>query len=167
MGWWILAFLAMVAVFTLITYGVGRLISAYIQRHIQGRLDALDQIVNEERVPDAWLAPYRSRASRLRRSGAGENRIRNLEKAARKKCLRQIEELRQYAIGSGVADTDETKRLIEMSLKEQARRWRDDVTWHELVALTQPEPTAVDDTHAAGEGFTVTTEEQPNGGDRD
>ncbi len=145
MGWLLLAFVALIAVFTLLAYFVGRLISGYLQHHIEERLDALDQIVNEGRVPDSWLKPFRRRAARLRKAGASERRIRRLERAARKQCLIRIEELQRYAGGSGVADTEDTRHLIVTSLQEEAERWRDDEAWHELVDFTQPERVVVRD----------------------
>jgi hypothetical protein len=145
MGWVMLAFLAMVAVFTLLAYVIGRWMSDYVQRHIRTRLDALDQLVNEEQVPVAWLKPYRRKAAQLRASGAPERRIRKLELAARKQCLIRIEELRRYTMGSGIADTGDTKRMIVASINEQAQRWQDDAVWHDLVDFTRPEPVAVKD----------------------
>jgi hypothetical protein len=138
MGWMLLAFLAMVGVFTLVAYYVGRWISSYVQGHIQDRLDAIDQLVNDEQVPEAWLKPYRRRAARLLRAGAGERRIRKLELRARKECLKRMEELQRYVIGSGVADSGDTRHVIVTSLQEQAQRWQDDEAWHRLVDFTQP-----------------------------
>jgi hypothetical protein len=139
MGWLMLAFLVVVAIFTLVAYVVGTWISDYVQRHIQGRLDAIDQLVNDEQVPTDWLRPYRRRADRLRKAGANERRIRRLEQAARKQCLIRIGELQRYVVGSGVADSGDTRHVIVTSLQDQAQRWQDDTTWHELVDFTQPE----------------------------
>jgi hypothetical protein len=151
MGWLFLGFIVMIAAFTLMTYVVGRWISTYVQRHIQNRLDALHQIVNEERVPSAWLKPYRKRAARLLEAGADESRIRKLELAARKQCRSRIEELKRYAVGSGVADSGDTRNVIATSLDEQAERWRDDEEWHKLVDLTKPEPVVSQDEASARE----------------
>jgi hypothetical protein len=78
MGWMLLAFLAMVGVFTLVAYYVGRWISSYVQGHIQDRLDAIDQLVNDEQVPEAWLKPYRRRAARLLRQVQANAEFENL-----------------------------------------------------------------------------------------
>ena len=138
MGWMLLAFLAMVGVFTLVAYYVGRWISNYVQGHIQDRLDAIDQLVNDEQVPEGWLKPYRRRAARLLKAGADERRIRKLELRARKQCLSRIEELQRYVAGSGVADSGDTRNVIVTSLQDQAQRWQDDEAWHRLVDFTQP-----------------------------
>lgn len=146
MWWLIAAFLAFVILFTLMAYFVGRWLSAYIQRHIGERLDALDQIVNEGRVPETWLRRYRRRAARLKAADASTNQIARLEKVARKQCLANIKELQRYIEGTGVADSPQTRQFLLKELQEQAERWRDDQVWHELVDLTQPEPALHDET---------------------
>ncbi len=135
----LLAFLAFVVIFTLVTYLMSRWISKYVQGSISGRLDAIDAIVNEERVPSAWLQRLRKRARRLDRSGGAEKRIARLESRAQKQALTRIQELIRYVENVGLTDSEHTKRLLLKELREQERRWQDDETWDELVDLTAPE----------------------------
>lgn len=140
MGWFFLVFIILIAAFTLVAYGAGRAASIYVQRHIAGRLDQLNRIVNEKQVPEPWLKPYRRRAARLLASGAAGDRILKLEASARQRCLVELEHLRSYVTETGVAGSGETKQMIVEVLDEQAKLWRDDVAWHQLVDLSQPEP---------------------------
>ncbi|MGC9468976.1 MAG: hypothetical protein ACP5HS_10330 [Anaerolineae bacterium] len=131
----IIAFLVFIGVFTFMAYVAGRWLSDYMRRHISGQLDALDQIVNEEQVPDPWLRPFRRRAARLRKSGADEAKLETLKEKARKRSLARMEGLQRYVRETGVTDSEETKRFILKSLEEQETRWRDHDTWDELVDL--------------------------------
>lgn len=136
----LLPFFAFVVIFTLIMYFVTRWASAYVQRQLSGRLDAIDWIVNQERVPESWLAPYRKRASRLVASGANPSQIRALSRIARKRCLANIHEMIRFVEGQNIADTEATRQLMLRSLREQAESWKDETTWHELVDLTVDPP---------------------------
>lgn len=136
----IVAFLVFVALLTLIMYLVGRWMSAYVQRSISARLDALDQIVNDERVPEEWLKPYRARAAKLVRAGARPQQLAALNQTARKRCLTNIAELIRYVEQVGLSDTPDTKQFMLVNLREQEARWKDDAVWADLVDLTQPPP---------------------------
>lgn len=143
----LIGFVAFVAVFTLLAYLASRWMSSYVQRNIEGRLRALDRIVNEEQVPEEWLSSFRKRVSRLKQAGATPRQLAVLSGLARKRCLANIAELIRYVESTGLADTPETKQLMLSSLREQEERWRDDRAWTKLVDLTQPPP---DSTSAAG-----------------
>ncbi|MGC9522676.1 MAG: hypothetical protein ACP5HG_12450 [Anaerolineae bacterium] len=135
----LLAFLGFVVIFTLVTYFMTRWVSKYVQESISGRLDAIDAIVNEERVPSAWLRRLRARARRLKRSGATEERIARLTARAQQRALARIAELIRYVENVGLTDSEHTKRLLLKELREQERRWQDEETWNEMVDLTAPE----------------------------
>ncbi len=134
----ILAFLLFVLVFTFMVYFTSRWISSFLQRHIQGRLDALDQVVNQGAVPVAWLAPYRRKAAKLKARGASKQRIERLSRRAQKHALIKLKELRKYVEGTGVADTPETRDFMVGEIERQAERWGDDTVWQRTVDLTQP-----------------------------
>lgn len=134
MGTVIIAFVAFVAIMTLFAYVASRWMSDVVQRHISGRLDALDEIVNEEKVPESWLHSFRRRAARMRKLGASQAKVDRLKEKTRKRSLGRIQELQRYVEGSGVADTAETKEFILEALQVQEERWRDDAAWDELVA---------------------------------
>ena len=145
---WILGFLVAVAAFTLMTYVTWRWVGKYIQRMITERLQAIEQIVNHEQVPTAWLRSYRKRATKLIAAGATDRQITQLSHIARKRCLANVKDLMHYVHDAGITDTPDTKRLVLTKLKEQSERWRDDDTWDELVDLRAPEPPPVHDAEA-------------------
>lgn len=142
----ILAFLAFVVVFTLLMYGVTRWASKFVHQQISERLDAIEQIVNQERVPETWLARYRKRAVRLAEAGASEEQIRKLSEIARKRSLANLQELIRFVDARNLADTEATKQLMLRSLREQEARWEDQETWHDLVDLAEPPSTSEPET---------------------
>ncbi len=129
----LVAFMVFVAIFTLFVFFVNRWLSSYVQHHIAGRLDAIDQIVNEERVPEAWLHSHRRRARRLRAAGATEQQLARLSRLARKQCLANIRELIRYVGDVKFTDNEETRRLMLQELRNQENRWQDDAVWSGLV----------------------------------
>ncbi len=138
MGAIIVSFLLFVLVFTLVTYAAGQWISRYVQQHIAGRLEAIDQIVNEEAVPEAWLRPYRARAAKLKAAGATDRQIAALSGIARKRCVANIQDLIRYTGGYGLSDNASTKQYMLEELQRQALRWQDETEWHALVDLASP-----------------------------
>lgn len=136
MWWLILAFIAFVLLFTLVMYFLTRWSTGFVERQITERLEAIDQIVNEEQVPNVWLATYRQQARKLEEGGATQAQIHALSGVARKRCLANIHELIRFVESRKLTDTEATQQLMLRSLREQALRWEDEAIWHELVDLT-------------------------------
>jgi len=145
MGSMVFVFIFFVVVFTLAAYLSTRWASGYVERHLRGRLDAIDSIANDREVPEPWLAPYRLRAARLASSGASERQLGTLSSVARKRCLANIQELIRFVEARGLSDSESTKRLMLTALREAAARWEDEATWAQLVDLTAPAPERADD----------------------
>jgi hypothetical protein len=129
----LLMFLVFVVLITLTVFLVNKWLSAYLERHIRGRLDAIDQIVNDEQVPEAWIGPYRERAAKLRASGGTDEQIADVALRARKRCLLNIQELIRYVQDVGLSDSEATKRYMLEELRRQEAAWQDDATWYEVV----------------------------------
>jgi lipopolysaccharide export LptBFGC system permease protein LptF len=129
----LLAFLVFVVIFTLLAFFVNRWLSSYIQGHIAGRLEAIDEIVNEEKVPEAWLRSHRRRARKLRAAGATDQQLLALSRLARKQCLANIQELIRYAEDVKFTDSEATRHFMLDELRKQERRWQDDREWYALV----------------------------------
>ncbi len=136
----VLLFIVFVVIFTLLMYFLTRWASKFVQGQISDRLDAIGRIVNDETVPEAWLAPYRERASKLVAAGASEAQIRSLANIARKRCVANIEELIRFVEARSLADTEATKQLMLRSLRDQAAQWKDEDAWHQIVDLTAAPP---------------------------
>ncbi len=148
MGSMFLVFMVFIVVFTLVAFISTRWASTYVERHIKGRLDAIDSIANDLQVPESWLAPYRLRAARLASSGASESKLRTLSSVARKRCMVNIQELIRFVEARGLSDSESTKRFMLTVLREEAIRWEDEAVWAELVDLTAPAPERPDDEDA-------------------
>lgn len=134
----IIGFLVLVVAFTLMAYLFGKWASSYVQHDITSRLEAINAIVNDGRVPEAWLEKFRSRATKLVEVGASEEQIAQLGRIARKKCLANIQDLIKYIEKMGIADSEDTKKLMLRELRAQEQRWQDAATWDGLVDLTAP-----------------------------
>jgi len=119
----ILGFFGMIVVFVGITYLANHLLSVYIGRMIGGRLDDIDQLVNEEKVPGLWLQPFRQKFIAARRSGADAEALARIGEHARQQCLRKLDDLLKYSEYVRLADTPETKELVLDSLRVQRTRW--------------------------------------------
>ena len=150
MGPMLAVFMAFVVVFTLVAYLSTRWAGTYVERHIKGRLDAIDSIANDREVPEPWLAPYRLRAARLASSGASDRRLSTLSSVARKRCVANIQELIRFVEARGLSDSESTKRFMLTALREEVTRWEDEAVWAELVDLTAPAPERPDDEDAPG-----------------
>ena len=148
MGSMFLVFMVFIVVFTLVAYLSTRWAGTYVERHIKGRLDAIDSIANDREVPEPWLAPYRLRAARLASSGASDRQLSTLSSVARKRCAVNIQELIRFVEARGLSDSESTKRFMLTALREEAARWEDEAVWAELVDLTAPAPERPDDDDA-------------------
>jgi hypothetical protein len=133
-------FLVFVVVFTALGYFSLRWANRHMKRFIEGRLRAIETIVNYRQVPEQWLTRHRRRATRLAGSGASDGVIRRLSGIARKRCLANIQELIRLVDAQGLSDSASTKQLMLTALKEEKARWEDPAIWDELVDLTAPPP---------------------------
>jgi len=148
MGSMFIVFAVFIVVFTLVAYISTRWAGTYVERHIKGRLDAIDSIANDREVPELWLAPYRLRAARLLSAGASESQLSTLSSVARKRCAANIQELIRFVEARGLSDSESTKRFMLTALREEATRWQDEAVWAELVDLTASAPERPDDEDA-------------------
>lgn len=138
MGSLFFIFVMFVVVFTLVAYLTTRWAGNYVERHIKGRLEAIDCITNEHQVPESWLVPYRKRAARLVSAGASQNQLGMLSSVARKRCMANIQELIRFVEARGLSDSESTKQFMLTSLRQEAARWEDETVWAQLVDLTEP-----------------------------
>ena len=131
----LLSFFAMVLVFAMLIYLTNRILPMLIRRMITGRLEAIEQIVNNREVPEAWIAPFRKRITRQGETVPSDR----IGKRAQRKCLAKLDDLIKYTEGFKLADTEETKRLMLDALREQRAAWAAQTpqVWLEN-ALAQP-----------------------------
>ena len=143
-GSFFILLIVFIAVMTGGMYGFSKLASNMVTRAIQGRLHALEEIV-EGQIPTDWLAPFERRVAALRRNAAGDAQFARLGGRIRKRCLRNIDEMTRYITNVNMADTEATHKEIIANLKAQQQAWvaKD---WREWIAhveaLDTPRATA-------------------------
>lgn len=111
-------------------------------RTIEKTLDDAGHIVNEEKLPQAWLQPFRKRIDAMQREGKSESGMDRVGRRARRRCLRNLDGLIQFFQKRNVTDSEETRQLLLTSLQRQRDRVAA-VAWQELLA---PETDASDAT---------------------
>jgi hypothetical protein len=133
MGWMMLIFVGIIAVFTWLMYWANRWASRYVQKFLEERLDALREITEEGKVPAAWSAPYQARIARQQPGGSAAQ-IAHTQARARRHCLRQLDELIKYVQGVRFEDTQNTQRFLLEKLREQKSRW-ETATWEAMMEM--------------------------------
>ena len=134
MGYLILIFVGFSILFALTMYWANKLTEKYVVRIMDTRFTSLEQIVNDKRVPDAWLHPFRKKLAAARKSGAGDAKLTRLGQQTQQRCLRRIEDMLQYATGVNFTDTRETKEVIVKELKAQREQW-ETMDWQAWIAV--------------------------------
>ena len=102
----LLAGLAFLAAFVLICLSAIWVFQSVIKSQLEGRFKAADEIVNDHRVPEAWL-----RASRVTR-GAGPG----VEDKAKALCLRNLDSLISYFRHCPFVDSEESRVVLLQEL---------------------------------------------------
>ena len=147
MGYFLLLFIGFVVLLVLAMYGANKLAEKYVIRIMDARFTSLEQIVNDKRVPDAWLRSFRKKLARARDAGAGDAKLTRLGQQTQQRCLRQIESLLNYTNSVNFTDTRETKDVIIRELKAQREQWEmmDWQAWIGVLDAPEAPPTPKDE----------------------
>ena len=147
MGYAILGFLGFIVVFTLMIYWANTFTSKYVMRVLDARLTDMEQIVNDNQVPDAWLRPFRRKLAAMRRTGTDDAKLTRLSQQTQKRCLRKLEEMIRYATEANFADSRETKNVVVVALKAQREVWEamDWPAWIDLLDAPEAPPATEDE----------------------
>jgi hypothetical protein len=108
----------------------------HISAQVEARFRAVDTIVNQERVPEDWIAPYREKISALRATSDSEQAIERLGHRAQRHCLKKIAALMRFFGQSAFFDTPDSQRETQRLLQNQRERWQA-ADWRELVSLVE------------------------------
>jgi hypothetical protein len=109
-------------------------------RVIESRLSVTELIVNEGKLPEAWVQPFRERIEAIRQKGGSEKKIERVGQQARRQLLRNLDDLIKFFQERNVTDGEETRQFLLSSLKER-RDWAATASWQDLLA---PEASAQD-----------------------
>jgi len=110
-----------------------RWLSQYARRAHRVRLREIDQIVNQDRVPEGWIRPYLQQIARLQAMAGTDAQIARLTEIARKRCLANIRELIRHAERMSVTRSEAGKERLQASLREHAAQWRAEA-WEDQIA---------------------------------
>lgn len=90
---------------------------------VEANVRAAESIVNDERVPEAWAAPYRQQIETLRRSVGSEAEIERAGRRGHRDCLRQLDQLAHYFEKSDLVDSAESRHVLLKGLQRQRELW--------------------------------------------
>lgn len=128
---------AIVAVATYLTYMSARWAGSQITKDLSNHLHAGESIVNHERIPEAWLLPYRKRIEAMRQAGKSEQEIESVGLRAQAHCLRELDNLIVYFEKNNLTDGDETRDAVLGAMRSQRDRW-ERAPWRALL-MSVPE----------------------------
>jgi hypothetical protein len=107
---------------------------------ITSLLDDAGCIVNEGKLPEAWVRPFCRRIEAIRRKGGSESKMERVGHQARQRCLRKLDGLIKFFRERNVTDSEETRKFLLTSLQER-RVWVATASWQDLL---EPETGAQD-----------------------
>ena len=120
----LLILIALIAVVLLVIKLATRWSASMVSRIIDSRHRAAEVIINDERVPDIWLQPFRNRIDKARRSGGRSDVIEKISRSGQRYCLRRINSLINFfQKGGGFVSDPVIRETLLKSLGKQKDRW--------------------------------------------
>ena len=116
----------------------------------------VEVIINQKRVPDAWLEPFRQRISEVRQKGGTPREIQQVSEASRRKVVKRLKQLHSSFSEGNFYDCDDTKLMVIEAIKAEYECWQ-----NEPVEVLFAERTGLPDegtAQQAGEGETPVNE---------
>jgi hypothetical protein len=105
----------------------------YFTRAIRSILNETEQIVNEDKLPENWIQPFRERIETIERKGGPESKSARVGQKARQRCLRGLNKLIKFYQERDITDSENTRQLVLNALKEK-KEWVEAATWQDLLA---------------------------------
>ena len=103
-----------------------------VAHQVERRFSHADTLVNDGQIPSEWLAPYRTKAERLRRRGATQTELERVARQAQAASLRNIDTLIRFFENSPFVDHAGTRAFLLDELQAQRQRWSQ-AEWESLV----------------------------------
>lgn len=120
---WTALWVAGVGLFVYLMITLVRRLTVRFSQGVEANVRAAEAIVNDERVPDAWAAPYRQQIEKLRRTVGSEAEIERAGRRGHKDCLHRLDQLAQYFEKSDLVDSAESRHVLLTGLQRQRERW--------------------------------------------
>ena len=124
----LLAFAAVIALFTLgVRFGVV-IIGKVLGRVVHERHHNAEYITSTGQVPDAWTRPYFERIDELQANGeldpaALERRVARLEAQAKRRSIKGIDDLLRYFARAPVFADEHSRRVLMEELESAKETW--------------------------------------------
>ena len=103
-----------------------------VTRDFEAKIRAAESLINEQRVPDEWLDPYRDRLTALQRRNASQQQQEQLIASARKTCLQRITQLIEVFKRGAFVGNQRTSDELVTALQAQRKRLENE-DWHTLL----------------------------------
>ena len=120
---WTALWVAGIGLFVYLMITLVRRLTIRFSQGVEANVRAAEAIVNDERVPEAWAAPYRQQIETLRRTVGAEAEIERAGRRGHKDCLRRLDQLAHYFEKSGLVDSAESRHVLLKGLQRQRARW--------------------------------------------
>ena len=120
---WTALWVAGVGLFVYLMIKLVRRLAIRFSQGVEANVRAAETIVNDERVPEAWAAPYRQRIETLRLNFGTEAEIERTGRRGHKDCLHRLDQLTQYFEKSDLVDSAESRHVLLKGLQRQRARW--------------------------------------------
>ncbi len=120
---WTALWVAGVGLFVYLMITLVRRLTVRFSQGVEANVRAAEAIVNDERVPDAWAAPYRRQIEKLRRTVGSEAEIERAGRRGHKDCLHRLDQLAQYFEKSDLVDSAESRHVLLKGLQRQRAIW--------------------------------------------
>ncbi len=126
----LLLFALLLGVFIFLIRYTAYFVSRRAAERFGGQFAVIEEIINQGKVPEAWLKSYRVKIARLEQAGAGEAKVQRLGRQAKAQFTRRLKRLYDHLEHGEFYDSDETKIMVLETLREreadwQASDWRD------------------------------------------
>ena len=93
--------------------------------------ESAEFITNSGKVPPFWIEKLQERLNRLKDRNPDERRIIQAELNSKKKCMRQMKKLIQFATNTSTVADEETRQILVNALTKAKREWSE-MSWHEM-----------------------------------
>ncbi len=120
---WTALWVAGVGLFVYLMITLVRRLTVRFSQGVEANVRAAEAIVNDERVPEAWAAPYRRQIEKLRRTVGSEAEIERAGRRGHKDCLHRLDQLAQYFEKSDLVDSAESRHVLLKGLQRQRAIW--------------------------------------------
>ena len=120
---WMVLWLAGVGLFIYFMIALVRRLAVRYSQGVEANVRAAESIVNDERVPDAWTAPYRQQIETLRQAVGSEAEIEEAARRGHQDCLRRLDRLAHFFEKSDLVDSAESRHVLLKGLQRQRERW--------------------------------------------